>query len=380
MTSCSEQVLVDSEKSAFRIYGDAQLLGITNIEPTSDGGFVIGATQYKLQDSEYRLLRFDGNGDVVWDKTYEIKGGQSLDRIHVNREGQVLMSGIVRGYNYYGTNVDTARTYVILNVLVDSEGEIIWQKKASIGTRRFEGDRITDVIQDGNGDYILSGHLYWFEKIAQPNVYGSGSNGVLVRIRKDGNLMRYAVARNDPGIPYVYDYADEYGCFQVYPNSGWVSYARLKKNFVLRVDPYHEVVNKLGPIESNEKGEYQNALCTLKRPLQDNKVAFVVFTGNGGFRATYDYGLNEVEVNELPRDLPITTSACNAEGGNMILKTREGEIVIVNNEFEVLQRFEVGFASDENIQLNNGNHVVALFKNRNLNISMFNQNGEPIGE
>jgi len=119
---------------------------ITSTQPVPDGGYV--AVRIAIEDSAvgdvvYRpwLMRTDGNGTVLWQKSF---AGEAMALYYVlpTADGGYLLTGS------NGGDIAGSETYALIKT--DPSGEIRW-------SRTYEGTAITSVHQTADGGFIANG-------------------------------------------------------------------------------------------------------------------------------------------------------------------------------------------------------------------------------
>lgn len=120
-----------------------------SLQTTFDGGFVIAGTTYSYGhgNADGYVVKTDGNGDVVWTKTY---GGQYDDEfksIVQTSDGGFALTGYTKSYN----DVDSGDVWVFK---LDIMGDSVWCKFFG-GSRE---DFANEIIQHPSGElYIVGG-------------------------------------------------------------------------------------------------------------------------------------------------------------------------------------------------------------------------------
>lgn len=120
---------------------DNQDESASSIKQTADGGYIISGTkEYNDNDQDANLIKINSAGEMEWEK--RLTGSTALDQssaVEVVNEGgneYYLVSGTKNG-NSWLSKIGTA-------------GNEIWNKT-------YNGIEATDIRQDSNGDYLLSG-------------------------------------------------------------------------------------------------------------------------------------------------------------------------------------------------------------------------------
>lgn len=129
-----------------RSYGGAADDYGQSVRPTPDGGYVLaGYTQsFGSGDYDMYLVKTDSTGNLLWSRTY---GGSKCDMcycVQPTRDGGFILGGDTRSF---GKN---CQMYL---VKTDSEGRMVWQ--ASFG--EDEDDFCLSLAQTADGGFILGG-------------------------------------------------------------------------------------------------------------------------------------------------------------------------------------------------------------------------------
>ncbi|PWI49088.1 hypothetical protein CEE45_02795 [Candidatus Heimdallarchaeota archaeon B3_Heim] len=123
----------------------------SQIVAATDGGYLIsGATQSEFAsteswDTDYWLLKTDGNGNLEWNKTYRREGyDQGTSLIPLN-DGNYLMGGL------------SDHPHSIWILKIDENGTVLWDQTYTKGTESF----ITwerNLIETSDGGFLLTCH------------------------------------------------------------------------------------------------------------------------------------------------------------------------------------------------------------------------------
>ncbi|HEX6850920.1 MAG TPA: hypothetical protein VF139_05895 [Candidatus Polarisedimenticolaceae bacterium] len=149
-------------------YDAPGLAGANNLVPTRDGGYVFSG-----EGTSFMLVKIDAAGNVLWARDYG-DGGYSLLRVVEADDGSLLLTG--------ATAMDDPNASNGRAVLVDPNGEVIWQK---IYGRPGPNEFFADAIQGYNGNFIVAGSTrgdYWLAELDRAtgavvwqNAYGGGA-------------------------------------------------------------------------------------------------------------------------------------------------------------------------------------------------------------
>ncbi|HDQ15719.1 MAG TPA: hypothetical protein ENN45_01520 [Bacteroidetes bacterium] len=157
-----------SEKWIKKFGGDSLEFGY-DCEQTSDGGYiVVGATfSYGIGDenSDIWLIKIDGSGNKVWDKTYGGSGSEHGHSVQQAKDGGYIIVGYTTSYTSGLSDVYLVKT--------DNLGNLEWNKNFG-GTGADKG---FSVRQTNDGGYIIVG---------ETESYGAGKSDVWL-IKTDGS-------------------------------------------------------------------------------------------------------------------------------------------------------------------------------------------------
>lgn len=135
-----------------------------SISRTSDGGFMVESS---ATGGQTRLIKFDGTGQEVWDRTFTPDGTLSARTICTMADGGYVLCG----YGPYN-GVDPAD---IALVKASSAGAFLWRKV--LGGTGHEAANC--VLGCSDGGILIVGYS---------NSFGNGGQAYLVKTDKDGNL------------------------------------------------------------------------------------------------------------------------------------------------------------------------------------------------
>lgn len=144
-----------------------------SVQQTRDGGFILagGTESYGAGSYDVYLIKMDGAGNVIWEKTY---GGAASDSAYAVLQlagGGYLIAGNAESFGAGDPDVYLLKT--------DSEGEIIWQKTYG-GSGSDYGWSLLDAL---DGGYIIAGE----KEVAGEQ--GGRFAAYLLKVDPEGNKM-----------------------------------------------------------------------------------------------------------------------------------------------------------------------------------------------
>lgn len=149
-------------------YDAPGLAGANNLIRTRDGGYVFSG-----EGTSFMVVKIDAEGNVLWARDYG-DGGYTHLRVLEADDGRLLLTG--------ATALEDPSTSNGRAVLLDPDGEVIWQK---VYGRPGPNEFFTDAIQGYNGNFIVAGSArgdYWLLELDRAtgnaiwqNTYGGGA-------------------------------------------------------------------------------------------------------------------------------------------------------------------------------------------------------------
>jgi hypothetical protein len=127
------------------------------VEQTIDGGYVVAAStaSFPKGDRNIWLLKLDEVGQIQWQSTYQGAGADWPVGVQQTHDGGYVVAG--------GTFTEDARSYDMWVLRLDGSGEIVWQR--SYGTEIDELPQ--SIVQTAEGGYALAGYTTSLEAIGE---------------------------------------------------------------------------------------------------------------------------------------------------------------------------------------------------------------------
>jgi hypothetical protein len=178
-----------------------------SIVQTSDGGYAVtGETNSRGNGSiDMFIIKFNSNGDIVWTKTWHAIGG-----INTNQIGRSIVQTSDGGYAVTGeTNIVNSGGNMFI-VKYDSNGNVIWNKIWG-GVNYEVGNSI---IQTSDGGYAIAGETGYGAGMGDALIVKYNSGGNLVWSRTLGGSMYdkgYSIIQTNDGGYAVTGETSSYG-------------------------------------------------------------------------------------------------------------------------------------------------------------------------
>ncbi len=122
-----------------------------SVKPTADGGFVVAGTR---SDHAW-VLRLDADGNALWQRTYGGVGYDAALDAQPTSDGGYIVAGYTLSYVALGSTAPWV-------LKLDADGNVVWQKLYEVS---YPANGARSVQQTNDGGYIVAGYTnayYWF--------------------------------------------------------------------------------------------------------------------------------------------------------------------------------------------------------------------------
>jgi uncharacterized delta-60 repeat protein len=141
-----------------------------SIQQTSDGGYIVaGYTQaFGAGLDDFWVLKLDSSGHIQWQKTYGGENDDEARSIQQTSDGGYILAGRTRSF---GAGLDD---FWVLKL--DASGDVVWQK--TYGGKKW--DEASSIQQTSDGGYIVAGRTRSF---------GAGGDFWVLKLDASGNVQ-----------------------------------------------------------------------------------------------------------------------------------------------------------------------------------------------
>jgi hypothetical protein len=168
------------------------------VRQTSDGGFIIGGTSYSSYagsgnrtapgwgGSDFWIVRTDAAGSNLWDRAYGSMGTEGLSSLEQTTDGGFILAGGSSSLGPSGNK--TANSYGLTDfwlVRTDSAGNKLWD--VAFGGQR--GDAANSVRQTSDGGFVVAGVSTSHASGNKTSVSWGGADFWVVRLDANGQKL-----------------------------------------------------------------------------------------------------------------------------------------------------------------------------------------------
>lgn len=148
-----------------RTYGGTGDDRLSSVEPTADGGYIIGGSssspvsgnktseRFGTQYSDYWIIKVDANGAKQWERTFGGENVEQLNRIAPTKDGNYILYGSSFSSASGNKTAPLRGSSDYWIVKIDGSGNHLWDKSFG-GT---ENDSLMSLHEVSDGSYILIG-------------------------------------------------------------------------------------------------------------------------------------------------------------------------------------------------------------------------------
>ncbi|WP_298138001.1 hypothetical protein, partial [Flavobacterium sp.] len=135
------------------------------IEPTFDGGFIVGAysnspesglkTNSNKGIGDYWILKLDKEGTIEWQKTIGGDKDDHLYTIHQAYDGNYIVGGNSNSSASFDKSRGNSNGTDFWVLKLDGKGEILWQKNYDFG----KVDVLTSLVENEDHSFLIGGYV-----------------------------------------------------------------------------------------------------------------------------------------------------------------------------------------------------------------------------
>lgn len=138
---------------------------LRSIEPTFDGGFIVGAysnspesglkTNSNKGIGDYWILKLDKEGTIEWQKTIGGDKDDHLYTIHQAYDGNYIVGGNSNSSASFDKSRGSSNGTDFWVLKLDAKGEVLWQKNYDFG----KVDVLTSLVENDDHSFLIGGYV-----------------------------------------------------------------------------------------------------------------------------------------------------------------------------------------------------------------------------
>jgi len=129
-----------------KTYGGPYNDGANSAHPTPDGGYIVGGSTWSFGAgrADAWVLKLDGDGNVVWQKTYGGAGDETALSVKPTAGGGYIVAGNTNSFGSGSTDAWVLK--------LDASGNVIWQRAYGDATSEWA----SSVVSTAGGAYVIA--------------------------------------------------------------------------------------------------------------------------------------------------------------------------------------------------------------------------------
>nr|WP_322622862.1 T9SS type A sorting domain-containing protein [uncultured Flavobacterium sp.] len=295
-----------------RTIGGEYMDMLQSIEPTKDGGFIVGiytnspSSVDKSEDGygqgDYWVLKLDNKGNIEWQKVF---GGEQDDRITTVKqsiEGGFIIGGHSASGSTGNKSISNKKGSDFWILKLDEKGEILWQQVYNTG----KVDVLTSLLENADGTLLLGGYAQ-SEVIGQENKKDKQEINDYIAIKTDAKgeeLWKKTVGSNgEDKLTKLIETRDG-----DYLLAGTSSGAMSRDRYTGKGSNDYWVV-KLGDKDKKKKQEKRSQIEAIPNPAGQFTNIIVGFDFSSGSASVFDLAGRQLQHFEVTsRTIPLEMS------------------------------------------------------------------------
>lgn len=185
-------VRIDAEGNKLwdRTYGSEYIDYLSTVISLADGGFLLAGRSFaditdpESGETNFRAIRIDADGNIIWDRTYGSMRGDYMRHAIQTDDGGFLLTGTSAGTGGDRAAEPRGRNWDYWAVKIDAEGVLEWER----GIAGFSIDYHQTVAQGADGGFLLGG----FSASPAGGDKSEGPKGYSYDVTPDGDTLVFA--------------------------------------------------------------------------------------------------------------------------------------------------------------------------------------------
>ena len=250
LSGCSKTEDAQLNRSSFTVVGESSDIALLDIQISLDGGVLVAAHSRQKGNQDIRILKYDQNLILLWDRIIGGPLDDKMEKMFVDAQGNILISGFSYGFDENLDSLNVLRSWIPYDHLLTSEGKTKWEY-GHVGYPRNTPDQvITDVYQDAEGNYLISGNISVQPRLPDNSILAPFKLPVVRKFDKHGSPTGTLIFRSGITRGMVNSVVEKNGAYTIFGNNLSGSNQR-GEVFESQVDGFN-LVNVTSAIDSTD--------------------------------------------------------------------------------------------------------------------------------
>ncbi|MFT4523132.1 MAG: hypothetical protein ACI8ZN_002084 [Bacteroidia bacterium] len=191
-------LLTSCKKSEEIALGNSGLIALSShsgservsIQSTSDGGFLVVSHTRRNQDQDISIMQFNEDLVLQWERLIGGKFDDKMEHVFIDRDQNIFIAGFAFGFGQDTLRPRLSRDWLPYFHLLSASGTTLWETTTLFQNYNKSNQNFTDVAQDPNGNYLVSGKISVLAQDTNGNFFGANRFPTIVKIEADGTKPR----------------------------------------------------------------------------------------------------------------------------------------------------------------------------------------------
>jgi hypothetical protein len=371
--SCKKEESSGVSNSGILTVGDQKDFKLISLVPYPEGGFIVGAESRASGNQSIKLMKYDDNFELEWQKTMGGSNSNKVHRIFVDKDKNILVVGMTYGFNQDTLPLSVHKFWWPYAHLLDVDGLTIWEEgisgvtsSAGLGSGILE--RTSDVIQDNSGDYLIGGEFV-----------NNGIHSAIIKLSaSDRTAILYKTSYNKLGkVEALYKHNNTATAFNFWQDSmdatPYACLFNLEYSDTTGTNLFYDRVFEKWPWS---QGYVNERVAGLKLTLKNGAHTFNYFFNNSIYR--FNLNSNEIKGNAITSNFKGIISANTTFDGNFVIAQSDGSVYETDEDFSVINKFKTNWRADKICKLYNNEFVLAIQKGKSVYLIHYDKNGKVV--
>jgi hypothetical protein len=379
ISSCSKVQEPELGNSALVFVGDQSIINIHQTLSTQDGGMILVYHSRENKHQDIKITKFDKNLNKLWERTMGGTYDDEVQNVFIDKDNNILISGFAYGYKKPREDLASLRNWAPYYHLLSNDGSTIWEKVHVRYVTNVADQKITDVVQDADNNYLFTGKFNTIPFAPDGSVFAPYTWPAIREISPNGELLNeFVLLRNRPNgiFETIFETGSSYTVFahNIFSREGNTGEViQIDQSKMEGVQPYQKLDSIISTNMADEMRPYVGKSTTVDL---DNSLNLFYFYANNTYKYTYSFTDNKLSVKVPNIGLDNITWAQQIESNNYLFINRDKWVLETNSEFKEMVKFQSDYRLERICKLADQSYVGAVSLHNTIYLVHFNAEGK----
>lgn len=214
--SCRKSEEIGLGNSGLVSVGFNTELKLVSFQPTLDNGYVLVANTRQNENQDITVLKYNHRLVLQWERVIGAHYDDVAQKIFIDKNQNILISGFSYGFNQDTLMPRRSRDWIPYFHLLNPTGVTLWESAKLFDVYSLTNQTFNDVIQNNQGNYIVSGKIKAYVLDSNGNLQNSNLYPVILNFNINGtysSLFGRSIKTQDAGIESIFGSNDKVYAF-----------------------------------------------------------------------------------------------------------------------------------------------------------------------